>query len=135
MRIRQSRLIALAIGTAGMLAFAPTAIAQTANPESKSRFLKSYADAYGVPLAEAERRIKLQREIGKLGARMKQDSAYAGHYIEHRPAYRVVARFTGDAAATLAKYTQDALWVPEVATVPYRSRAVRTIRCAEAKLS
>jgi len=95
------------------------ASAQPASQESKSRFLKSYADAYGVAPDEAERRMKLQREIGKLGAQMKQDPAYGGHYIEHKPVYRVVARFTGDAAAALAKYTQDPLWVSEVAAVPY----------------
>jgi hypothetical protein len=120
MRSSFSRLIALVAGTAGLLTLAAVAAAQAPASESKSRFLKSYADAYGVPPEEAERRMRLQREIGRLGAQIKQNEAatYAGHYIEHKPVYRVVAKFTGNAAATLAKYTQDPLWVPEIAAVP-----------------
>ena len=117
--MRTSHLRLLAVTASSFFLYANGANAQTATEESRTRFLKSYADAYGVALPEAERRMKLQREIGKLGAQMKQDPAYAGHYIEHKPVYRVVARFTGNAAAALAKYTQDPLWVPEVAVVPY----------------
>lgn len=122
MRILSSRLFAATALTCLLAipngASAQTATAQKASPESISRFFKGYADAYAVSMAEAERRLKLQPEIGKLGARMKQDPAYAGHYIEHKPVYRVVARFTGNATAALAKYTQDPLWAPEIATVP-----------------
>lgn len=102
MRSSFQRMACFALGATGFISIASGATAQQASQESKSRFLKSYADTYGVAQGEAERRMKLQREIGKLGAQMKQDPAYAGHYIEHKPVYRVVARFTGDASVALA---------------------------------
>jgi hypothetical protein len=119
LRNRISRLLALAGSTATLLICTSPASAQTENAESKTRLLDGYAKTFGVASTEAERRLRLQREIGLIGAKMKRDPAYAGHYIEHKPVYRVVAKFTGDATAALAKYTQDPLWTPEVAAVPY----------------
>jgi hypothetical protein len=43
---------------------------------------------------------------------------FAGLYVEHSPTYRVMVRFTGDAAATLARYTQNPLFVAQAAAVP-----------------
>lgn len=102
-----------------MLMAASPATAQEAS-ESKTRLADSYARTFGVTQTEAERRLRLQREIGKIGAQLKQDPNYAGHYIEHKPAFRVVAKFTQNPAASLAKYTTDPLWLPELAPVSYR---------------
>ena len=120
MRNRLPRLLALASSAATLLICTSPASAQAENSESKTRLLESYSKAYGVTPAESERRLRLQREIGKLGGQLKQDPNYAGHYIEHKPVYRVVAKFTLNAAATLAKYTTDPLWVAELAPVSYK---------------
>lgn len=120
MRKYLPKLLALAGSAATLLIYTSPASAQTENSESKTRLLESYAKAYGVTPAESERRLRLQREIGKLGGQLKQDPNYAGHYIEHKPVYRVVAKFTQNAAAALAKYTTDPLWVAELAPVSYK---------------
>lgn len=92
-----------------------------------------YARAYCVSVEEAERRMAIQlRDAvgpkqepgappapradgpGQLGALLREREAatFAGLWIEHRPTYRVVVAFTRDAAATLARYTRDPLFVP-----------------------
>ena len=92
-----------------------------------------YARAYCVSVQEAERRMAIQLRdavgpktepgpappprrdsIGALNARLheKEVATFAGLWIEHRPDYRVVVAFTRDAAATLAKYTNDPLFKP-----------------------
>ncbi|HEV2149757.1 MAG TPA: S1 family peptidase [Longimicrobiaceae bacterium] len=64
-----------------------------------------YANANGVSVAEAIRRIELQAAIGDLNGKLEeQEATFAGLYIEHEPEYRVVARFTRDGAATLQRY-------------------------------
>lgn len=120
MRNFSFRLALLAAGTAGCLAVTAPAAAQTAPDASKTRFLKYYADTYGVSTDEAARQIVQQREAAKLAAQIKKNEAasYGGHYIEHKPVHRVVFKFTGDAVATLARYTQDPFYVAEPVAVP-----------------
>ncbi len=92
-----------------------------------------YARAYCVSVEEAERRMAIQLRgsigpktepvptprppedsIGALNAALQEKEAgtFAGLWIQHRPDYRVVAAFTRNAAATLAKYTKDPLFKP-----------------------
>lgn len=120
MRFSLSCLIALTAGTAACLTFAGAAAAQTAPDASKARFLKYYADTYGVSTDEAARQIVQQREAAKLAAQIKKNetASYGGHYIEHKPVHRVVFKFTGDAVAILARYTQDPFYVAETVAVP-----------------
>lgn len=87
-----------------------------------------YMRAYHVDAAEAARRLRASPAAGKLGARMaaEQASTFAGLYIEHSPAFRIVVRFTDDAAAQLARYTQDPDYVAETAP-----RSLRELRATQ----
>lgn len=80
----------------------------------------SYAQMHKVPLAEAKSRLARQPEIARLQQRLQRElpDTFAGLIIEHRPSYRVVVRFTGDAKAQLARYTRDPVFVAEVAPRP-----------------
>jgi hypothetical protein len=75
-----------------------------------------YARDYCVTLAEAERRMAIQGShvAGTLMQRVAagEPSTFAGLWFEHQPEYRVKVAFTRDAAATLARYTSDPLFVP-----------------------
>lgn len=55
-----------------------------------------YARTQGVDLDVAVDRLRLQRLIGDLDARLRseENETFAGLWIEHAPAYRVVTRFT-----------------------------------------
>lgn len=102
---------------------ASSAMAQTETSSStNSRTHARYAQTFGVTVEEAARRLDRRRDIGALNARLEQEQGdtFGGIYIEHTPSYRAVVRFTGDAAATLARYTQDPLFVPETSAVPVR---------------
>ena len=81
-----------------------------------------YARTYGVTSAEAKYRLSKEKYIGEMGNRMETGSpeTFAGIWIEHKPAFRVVVRFVGDAKAQLAKYTQDPLFVPQTAPRSYK---------------
>jgi hypothetical protein len=65
-----------------------------------------YSKSAGVTYAEAVRQLDRQIVVGALQETLmtKEGSTFAGLLIEHQPRYRVVARFTSDAAATLARY-------------------------------
>lgn len=92
-----------------------------------------YARDMCVSLAEARRRMDVQHRdavgprtepgpppppppdsIGAvmMAGRNQEAATFAGLWIEHQPTYRVVVAFTQDAAATLAKYTDDPVFVP-----------------------
>jgi len=92
-----------------------------------------YARAYCVAVEEAERRMEIQNRgaigpktqpglpppppadsIGAISSalRDKEAATFAGLWIQHRPEYRVVVAFTRNAAAILAKYTKDPLFMP-----------------------
>lgn len=61
---------------------------------------QSYAKETGTTVEEAVRRLQLQHEIGDLNAALlaEEPATFAGLRIEHKPQYRVVARFTDPAA-------------------------------------
>jgi len=116
MRTLSKIILAMTCGTA------TSAIAQTDLSSGESRANARYAQTFGVTVQEAEGRLARRREIGALNARLEQEQAdtFGGMYVEHGPVYRVVVRFTADSAATLARYTQDPLFVPEAAAVTVR---------------
>jgi hypothetical protein len=66
----------------------------------------AYAEMFGVSLDEAIRRLELSPSIGELGALLEATypETFAGMWIEHEPAFKVVAAFTADAEATLARH-------------------------------
>ncbi|KRA20371.1 hypothetical protein [Lysobacter sp. Root604] len=103
-----------AVSLTGSLLLSMTVLA---NPPEDSPIADWYAQTYGVSIAEAKRRTMRELEIGKLGQRIQAErpDTFAGLYIEHRPTYRVVVRFTGDAKAQLAAYSDDPLFVAETA--------------------
>lgn len=109
------------IGVAAALA-ATAVSAQQPAAERKSRVAETYASRYNVSYEEALRRLKFQTQVGELDARLteQEKATFGGLYIEHKPTFRVVVKFTGaDGAATLAKYTQDPAYVPAVAETAY----------------
>ncbi len=67
---------------------------------------REYANTFGVDLEEAKRRLRLQEPIGKLGAALAagERDTFAGLWVEHRPAYRIVVQFTRDGERTIRPY-------------------------------
>lgn len=111
----------LMVGVAAALA-ATAAGAQQPAGERKSRSAETYASQYNVSCEEALRRLKFQRQVGELDARLteQEQATFGGLYIEHMPTFRIVVKFTGaDGAATLAKYTQDRAYIPVIAETAY----------------
>ena len=60
-----------------------------------------YASAYGVSIDKAQRELDLQGPIGELDAELAAFETYAGLWIEHQPAFHVVAAFTKDGQSAL----------------------------------
>lgn len=75
-----------------------------------------YAETYGVSLAEADRRARLQHEIaneiGRIRERLEREQAgnHADMWLEHAPEYRLVVAFVRDPEATLRRYTTHPLF-------------------------
>jgi hypothetical protein len=67
---------------------------------------ESYTADFGVSVQEALRRMEIQEQVGELNGRLEslERATFAGLYLEHEPEFRVVARFTRDASATLGRY-------------------------------
>lgn len=109
------------IGTAILAALASQSGAQEPATPRTPGIIQEYAKDYGVAEAEATRRIKLQREISEIGAKIEaqEGATFGGMYIEHRPAYRVVTKFTANGEATLRRYTQDPTFVAATAAHTY----------------
>ena len=93
-----------------------------------------YARSQCVSVEEAERRMEIQNR-GAIGPRTepgprpatapdadpgslqvllheKEPDTFAGLWIQHQPVYGVAVAFTRDAAATLARYTSDPIYIP-----------------------
>jgi hypothetical protein len=72
----------------------------------------SYAARYKVSLDEAVRRLRLQLAVGDLDAALARDEreSFAGLWIEHEPAFRVVIAFAHGSAApkSLAAWREGA---------------------------
>lgn len=69
----------------------------------------SIAKTYGVSSEEAQQRIALGDQAAALQERLIREEAnsFGGMYIQNGPEFRIIVQFTGNAEATLAKYTQD----------------------------
>ena len=77
-----------------------------ANGDALRKDAAEYAKLYGVSPEEALRRLKLQREIGKLDAKIAkgEPDTYAGLWIRHKPSYGVEINMAGD-LGVVSKYT------------------------------
>jgi hypothetical protein len=94
-----------------------------------------FARAYCISVEEAERRMAIQlrdavgprtdpgprpppsapdASVGTLQEKLSSSEAdtFAGLWIQNQPTYGVMVAFTRNAAATLAKYTKDPLYIP-----------------------
>lgn len=67
-----------------------------------------YARSEGVSLQEAERRLALQDDAGRLQERLRavRPGTFAGLWIQHRPEFRIVAAFTQDASSLVVQSTR-----------------------------
>jgi len=67
-----------------------------------------YARQFEVSLGEAARRLRYQDQIGELAQTLatNEPDTFAGLWIEHEPAYRIVVRFTRDPEETLRPYVE-----------------------------
>jgi hypothetical protein len=110
----------LLILIAGLQTVAPSQAAP-AKDEAVNPGIVEYARTYGVSIEEARWRLSKEKYIGEVGHRIETGSpeTFAGIWIEHKPVFRAVVRFVGDAKAQLSKYTQDPLFVPQVAPRSY----------------
>jgi hypothetical protein len=79
---------------------------QAAAPEPVARpgDAKALASALGIPVAEAEARMRIADRLGIFQLRARSDPDFAGAYLEHEPRVQAVVLFRGDAAAKLARY-------------------------------
>lgn len=91
-----------------------TAILTTAYAQAPSDIItSSYSQRYSVTIPEAGRRLALIREASRLGMRLERERAdtFAGLYVEHKPDFRIVVQFTGDAKTELATYIHDSAFI------------------------
>jgi hypothetical protein len=105
--------VAFAAGSAGGgdLPTRPSAsVLETSEPtrapaEAAALDAQSYAEDFGVSVAEARQRLTRQETLGEGLDRLEQRFAgsYAGGWIEHVPAFRAVARFVGAVPAEAAE--------------------------------
>jgi hypothetical protein len=87
------------------------AATQARNPDEDDAFrtdAAQYAAQQGISVEEAMERLAMQDGIGTLQARLESDEAaiYAGLWIHHAPAYRVVVAFTEGGAETIQPYIE-----------------------------
>jgi hypothetical protein len=83
----------------------------------------SYAEAEGIPLEDAVRRLEFQETIGEIQPALMADlsDSYGGLWIEHQPEYRIVIALTEGDRSTIASYIEGKAWVEfvEVREVQY----------------
>ncbi len=74
------------------------------------------AEDLGISTDEALRRLELQPAIAELNDTLtrEQPDSFAGLWMEHQPAYRVVVAFARDGEATLAPYLAGSPLAPVV---------------------
>ena len=67
---------------------------------------QAYASDYGVTVEEARRRLTLQGPVGVLDEQLVNNasSTFAGIWIQHEPAFRIIASFTRDGQTTVRPY-------------------------------
>jgi hypothetical protein len=118
----------------------PTAVVEPTPGEALQDDAAEYARQFGVSQEEALRRLRVQNEIGGLGAALQRDEAetFAGLWIQHEPNFGVVAAFTRDGEQTIQPYLEGKSYagLVEVKTFPYSLRELesaqqRAIRISE----
>jgi hypothetical protein len=72
------------------------------------RDANEYARQFEVSLGEAAQRLRYQDQIGELAETLatNEPDTYAGLWIEHEPAYRIVVQFTRDPEGTIRPYVE-----------------------------
>lgn len=88
----------------------PTAATPTTDLDASNPGVASYAEATGVSIEEATRRLALEPAIGALGAQIEANEAetFAGLWIDHDPEdYRVIVRFTERGEETIRPYVAN----------------------------
>lgn len=80
--------------------------------EALRRDLRTYADAHGVTLSEAERRFAALDDVRPALRDLEATTRYAGGWVQHEPAFRVIVRFAG--AQALDSATQAVLDRPSM---------------------
>jgi hypothetical protein len=80
--------------------------------EALLRDARQYAEDMGVDLEEAARRLQVQDDIGSLNAALAENErdTFAGLWIEHQPAFRVIVLFTRDGERTIQPYIRGQPW-------------------------
>lgn len=100
-------MICLVLAAVG-LGLVPTGVAQEMSDTFPGQALLEdaawYAEAYGVSLDRAVRRLRLQGAIGDLDAQLARahPDTFAGLWVQHEPSFRVIVRFTDNQTATHA---------------------------------
>ena len=79
-----------------------------------------YASDYGVDVGEATRRLRLQDRVGKLSTALetKEEDSFAGLWIQHKPKFRVITRFTQGGLAKVRPYVKESPLANIVETKP-----------------
>jgi hypothetical protein len=86
----------------------PEAEVQT-EEEARETDAQHYADAFGVELDEALRRMDLQSKLGSEGHDLEvgEPDRFGGLFWEHEPEYRLVVQMTDGDEETVREYIQD----------------------------
>ena len=98
-------LLVILLGSCARVPESNQQIVVLANGDALRKDAAEYARLFNVSPDEALRRMKLQREIGKLDARIAkgEPGTYAGAWIRHEPTYGVEINIAGD-PSVVAKY-------------------------------
>lgn len=88
--------------------YEPTTVMEPTPDEALQADAAEYARQFGVSQEEALRRLRVQNEIGGLGAALQRDEAetFAGLWIQHEPEFRLITAFTQDGAQTIQPYLE-----------------------------
>ena len=99
-----------------------------------------YANAFGVSVEEAKRRLLLQGAIGELNGMLvnNESETFGGLWIDNEsPEYKAIAAFTSDGEATVALYAEELglAGMVEVRTVDTSLADLRTIQAEATNLA
>ncbi|MGO1000798.1 S1 family peptidase [Lysobacter sp. CA196] len=91
-------------------------------------FTLEYAKYYKITPQEAKRRMAASEESRKVQSALREKfpDTFAGLHIEHRPTFRIVAKFTRDAEASLRQVSKSEVLVAEQA--PYSLHALHAAK-------
>lgn len=83
--------------------------------------ITAYAEAFGLPYEEAERRLLLQAAMNNVESQIaQQEPSYAGSWTQHEPEFGLVVALTDpDAEAIVAKYLEGVEWADLVTVVQH----------------